>query len=155
VQPSGGAIVWNYLNNLQPVNKKLSSELANRDHEISRLKAELAASQKDPHSISVGDAETSESKETEARATKPEPETKSAANENQAKADDLTRIKGIGNVLASKLDGIGITKLEQIASLSQADVDRIKKQINSKGLGDPSNWIDQARSLMKGHQSKA
>ncbi len=151
----GGAIVWNYLKNLQPTNSKLSSELAERDHEISQLKAELAAVRQGVHSISVGDSATNEPKLIEPRLSKPKPESKAAANENRAEADDLTRIKGIGKVLAGKLDGIGIQRYEQITALSQADIKRIKEQIGSKGLGDPNDWIDQARSLIRDQQSKA
>jgi predicted flap endonuclease-1-like 5' DNA nuclease len=150
----GGAIVWNYLKNLQPLTKKLSSELADRDLEISRLKVELGIARQGAHSISVGNGATSEQKAIEARLDNPAPQAKTAANENRSKADDLTRIKGIGKVLAGKLSDIGINNFEQIAAFKPADVERVKQQISSRGLGNPSDWINQARSLMKDNQSR-
>ena len=97
---------------------------------------------------------TEHSAKSEAKTAKPKTESKTAANGNQAKADDLTRIKGIGKVLASRLNNMGITNFEQIAAFKAADIERIKREINSRGAGDPSNWINQARLLLKKDQSK-
>ncbi len=138
----GGAGVWYH------VKSRASEDLADRDREMSRLCVELAAAQQ-----ALASASSDHRTNNEAKTSKPKTESKTAANENQAKADDLTRIKGIGKVLAGKLNSIGITRFEQIAALKSADIERIKREMNSRGLGDLSDWTDQARELMKKDKS--
>jgi predicted flap endonuclease-1-like 5' DNA nuclease len=139
----GGFGVWYHLK------RRASEDLADRDREMSRLCVELATAQQ-----ALAYAATEHNAKSEAKTAKPKTESKTAANGNQAKADDLTRIKGIGKVLASRLNNMGITNFEQIAAFKAADIERIKREINSRGAGDPSNWINQARLLMKKDQSK-
>lgn len=65
--------------------------------------------------------------------------------------DDLTRIKGLGPKLAALLQSLGITRFEQIAAWSDADVDRIDAQLgNFQGRIRRDNWIEQARFLATG-----
>lgn len=43
--------------------------------------------------------------------------------------DDLTRLKGIGPKLASALNQFGITRFDQLASLSEGDLDRLDQHL--------------------------
>ena len=69
-------------------------------------------------------------------------------------ADDLTRIKGLGPKIATLLRGLGITRFDQIAAWSEADVARIDPQLGTfQGRIARDNWIDQARYLSAGDVS--
>ena len=59
-------------------------------------------------------------------------------------ADDLTRIKGIGKVLAKQAHELGITSFHQLAELSPADADRINVAIDFPGRVEREHWIEQA-----------
>ena len=63
--------------------------------------------------------------------------------------DDLTRINGIGQVIAEKLNKLGISTLAQIAEMEPEDVERVNEQLNFKGRIERENWIEQARELVK------
>ncbi|HET9810905.1 MAG TPA: hypothetical protein VFP53_04330 [Sphingomicrobium sp.] len=43
--------------------------------------------------------------------------------------DDLTRLKGVGPKFAAMLNGFGIIRFEQLAALSEGDLDRIDEQL--------------------------
>ena len=43
--------------------------------------------------------------------------------------DDLTQLKGVGPKLAATLNGLGISRFGQLASLSEADLDRIDREL--------------------------
>ena len=71
-----------------------------------------------------------------------------------APADDLTRIKGLGPKIATLLRGLGITRFDQIATWSEADVARIDPQLGTfQGRIARDNWIEQARYLSAGDVS--
>ena len=68
--------------------------------------------------------------------------------------DDLTRIKGLGPRIATLLRGLGITRFDQIAAWSEADVARIDPQLGTfQGRIARDNWVDQARYLSAGDVS--
>jgi len=64
--------------------------------------------------------------------------------------DDLKRIKGIGPGLERRLKALGITRLEQIAKLSAAEIERIDAQLDFPGRIRRERWVEQARSLIGG-----
>ena len=69
-------------------------------------------------------------------------------------ADDLTRIKGLGPKIATLLRGLGITRFDQIAGWSEADVARIDPQLGTfQGRIAHDNWVEQARYLSAGDVS--
>ena len=68
--------------------------------------------------------------------------------------DDLKRIRGVGVLIEKKLNSLGITNYEQIASWSGADVDRISRVLDFKGRIERENWIEQARILASGGQTE-
>lgn len=65
--------------------------------------------------------------------------------------DDLTRIKGLGPKIAELLHAQGITRLDQIAAWSEADVARIDPTLGRfAGRIAADNWPEQARLLIAG-----
>lgn len=63
-------------------------------------------------------------------------------------ADDLRRIKGIGPKLVSLLASLGVTRFDQIAGWSDADIDRIDAQLGTfAGRIRRDSWVEQARFL--------
>ena len=83
------------------------------------------------------------------------PAKKAPAKKAADKADDLTQISGIGPVIAEKLEGLGITKLKQIAGLSAKKVAEIDEQLNFKGRIEREEWIEQAKELIAGKPPRA
>ncbi len=73
---------------------------------------------------------------------KPQPIAKPAG-----KADDLTRIKGIGPKLSSLLNELGIYHFKQIANWSDAEARWVDDYLAFKGRVDREDWIPQARAL--------
>lgn len=66
-------------------------------------------------------------------------------------ADDLTRIKGIGPKLVALLGSIGITRYDQIAAWSEADIARIDPQLGAfQGRIHRDDWVGQCRYLAAG-----
>ncbi|MBD3730161.1 MAG: hypothetical protein IE933_10685 [Sphingomonadales bacterium] len=62
--------------------------------------------------------------------------------------DDLTRIKGLGPKLVALLASLGVTRFDQIAGWSDADIDRIDAQLGRfEGRIRRDNWVEQARLL--------
>lgn len=62
-------------------------------------------------------------------------------------ADDLTQIKGIGKVLAGKLNEKGIYKFSQIANWTQPNVDAFNEELDFPGRIERENWVPQAKQL--------
>ena len=68
-----------------------------------------------------------------------------------APGNALTRIKGLGPKLASELNALGVTGLEQIASWDEAEIDRIDAQLGRfQGRIRRDQWPEQARLLTAG-----
>lgn len=65
-----------------------------------------------------------------------------------AEKDDLKQISGIGPVLEGKLNGAGITSYQQIAALSDDEIERLESDvINFSGRIQRDDWIGQAKTL--------
>jgi predicted flap endonuclease-1-like 5' DNA nuclease len=68
-----------------------------------------------------------------------------------AAADDLTRIKGVGPKLRDLLVSLGVTRFDQVANWSEAEVDRIDAQLGRfEGRIRRDDWREQARLLASG-----
>ena len=77
-----------------------------------------------------------------------------SADISAGKGDDLTRIKGLGPKIAALLRGLGITRFEQIAAWSEADIARIDPQLGAfQGRIVRDNWVEQAGYLSSGDVS--
>jgi predicted flap endonuclease-1-like 5' DNA nuclease len=65
-----------------------------------------------------------------------------------AEFDDLKLINGIGPVLESKLNAVGIQRYAQIAALTDADIEKLETQVNQlSGRIRRDDWIGQAKAL--------
>ncbi len=64
--------------------------------------------------------------------------------------DDLTAIKGLGPKAAEKLKAEGVTRLDQIAAWTKADIERFDALINGRGRIARDGWVAQAKALAKG-----
>ena len=66
-------------------------------------------------------------------------------------ADSLLQIKGLGPKLNTLLDGLGITRFDQIAAWSVEDVAKVDEHLGAfKGRIERDSWIEQAGFLAKG-----
>jgi predicted flap endonuclease-1-like 5' DNA nuclease len=66
-------------------------------------------------------------------------------------ADPLTRMKGLGPKAEVALNGLGITRYDQIAAWTDADVARVDAQMGAfKGRIARDRWVEQARYLSTG-----
>jgi large subunit ribosomal protein L21 len=80
---------------------------------------------------------------------------KKAAKTAEAPGDDLTQIAGIGPVIATKLQGLGYTRLQQIADLTPEQVAEIGEELKFKGRIEREEWIEQAKDLVAGKPARA
>lgn len=69
--------------------------------------------------------------------------------------DDISLIGGIGPKIFAALTEMGITTFAQVASWSEADVERIEGEIKQKGRVAREEWIEQAKELMAGKPPRA
>ncbi|GMN03960.1 hypothetical protein [Erythrobacter sp. MTPC3] len=71
-----------------------------------------------------------------------------------AAADDLRQIKGIGPKLVTLLAELGVTRFDQIAAWSDADIERVDAQLGRfKGRITRDQWVEQAKLLAAGDQA--
>jgi predicted flap endonuclease-1-like 5' DNA nuclease len=66
------------------------------------------------------------------------------------KADDLKKIEGVGPALERKLNALGVTRYDQIASFTDEEVGRIDDALNYKGRVTRDDWVGQAKALAAG-----
>ena len=65
--------------------------------------------------------------------------------------DELTRMKGVGPKVVAMLNGMGVTRYDQIAAWTEADVARVDAQLGAfKGRIVRDQWVEQARLLAAG-----
>ncbi|WGZ94581.1 MAG: hypothetical protein QJT81_00920 [Candidatus Thiothrix putei] len=64
------------------------------------------------------------------------------------KHDDLTRIQGISQQLASQLKALGIVTYRQVAEFTSDDMLRIQRIIGSDLYQPPDGWAQSARALL-------
>ena len=63
--------------------------------------------------------------------------------------DDLTRIHGVGHKLAEQLNELGFYRYEQIAGLSEAELDDEQHVLHAhRGRITRDGWIEQAVKLI-------
>lgn len=68
--------------------------------------------------------------------------------------DDLKRIKGIGVVVERRLQGLGITRYDQIAEWTDADLKQVDHALGIRGQVLRQNWVEQAKILSEGGQTE-
>jgi len=62
-------------------------------------------------------------------------------------ADDLTRLAGIGPMLAAKLAELGVNTYADIAAWTEDDLAKVDKALELRGRAVREAWIDQARQF--------
>lgn len=68
--------------------------------------------------------------------------------------DDLKRIKGLGPKLATLLGSLGVTRFDQIAAWSEADIAAIDAHLGQfAGRIERDNWVEQAGYLANGDEA--
>jgi predicted flap endonuclease-1-like 5' DNA nuclease len=68
--------------------------------------------------------------------------------------DNLLEIKGLGPRIAMMLNGLGVTRFEQIARLTPDEQTQLDHHLGPfKGRIDQDRWIDQARILASGDRA--
>jgi predicted flap endonuclease-1-like 5' DNA nuclease len=65
-------------------------------------------------------------------------------------ADDLTVMTGIGPKMAAMLADKGITRFEQIAAWTEADITTLDKELKLMGRVAREAWVAQAKRLVQG-----
>jgi len=69
-------------------------------------------------------------------------------------SDDLKRIKGLGPKLVTLLADQGITRFEQIAAWTEADIERVDATLGRfSGRIVRDQWIEQAKLLREGDEN--
>ena len=63
----------------------------------------------------------------------------------KGEADNLAAIKGLTPELVGRLNGIGVTKFEQIANFSGEDIANVEELLNLNGAIEKNDWVRQAR----------
>ena len=152
-------------------NRDLQEQLRQRDADIKRLEADLAecrakaASATNPSAS--GTAGGTGGGTTSAYAASPPASSAPAAGTAggttpayvaatpaspapaSGEGDDLTKIKGIGQVLKGKLNRLGITTFKQIAEFTEADIERVNAELDFPGRIEREQWVDQAREFVR------
>jgi predicted flap endonuclease-1-like 5' DNA nuclease len=69
-------------------------------------------------------------------------------------ASDIMQLKGLGPKLAATLAGLGVTRVEQIAAMSPAELDALDAQLGTfRGRPARDRWAEQARLLAAGDKA--
>lgn len=70
-----------------------------------------------------------------------------AGAQSDDRGGDLTRLAGVGPVLAEKLRDAGVTSLAQIAAWTDDDIARIDEALGIRARVERDDWVAQARKL--------
>ncbi len=57
-------------------------------------------------------------------------------------------------LIEKKLNSMGITRYEQVAEWTVADIERVSRVLDFKGRIERENWVEQARILASGGQTE-
>jgi|GEM_PF-4820347 len=82
---------------------------------------------------------------------RPTPVAQTGTRASDGQSDDMTRLKGVGPMLATWLADQGITRFEQIAAWDDADIARYAGMMGRMGRRiRGEDWVGQARALVSG-----
>ena len=70
------------------------------------------------------------------------------------KADNLTRIKGIGSKINGILNDLGIYHFSQIAAWTEKDIEEVDARLKFKGRIQREKWVEQAKILAAGGETE-
>ena len=75
-------------------------------------------------------------------------------SESPSQIDDLKKISGVGEVLATTLNSLGIYQFAQIAAWTPENIAWIEGSLKFKGRIERENWIAQAKVLAAGQSTE-
>ncbi|SNY92533.1 Predicted 5' DNA nuclease, flap endonuclease-1-like, helix-3-turn-helix (H3TH) domain [Cohaesibacter sp. ES.047] len=119
---------------------KPKAEATSEEDEDAKIAAAIAALPKDA------------SAEDKANVAGKKPRTMKQARKGGA--DDLKRIKGVGKVIETKLNDVGIYHFDQIAKWNRAHINWVSTLLSFKGRIDREDWIEQAKLLAAGEETE-
>lgn len=125
---------------LGEANARIRELEAASDNAISRVEPVL-----DPEVLTDGHDASNDTIDTE---QPPVPESEAAGEHGKTLRDDLQQIRGVGPAIEKTLNELGFYRYQQIASMSEYDIDRIARRL--KGFHSRiyrEDWIGQAREL--------
>lgn len=64
------------------------------------------------------------------------------------KADDLTKIKGLGPKMRDTLNGLGIYHYDQIATWTETEAAWVDAEVKARGRVARDGWVEQAKALV-------
>lgn len=133
---------------------QLEADLAAARRRIAELEGEDNENQtriepvSDPAELTDGrDASNDSSREDDNSVARSE-DAATVSGTDRALRDDLQQIKGVGPAIEKTLNELGIYRLQQIADMTEYDIDRVAERL--KGFHSRiyrENWIGQAREL--------
>jgi large subunit ribosomal protein L21 len=77
------------------------------------------------------------------------------AGASAGKVDDISLIGGIGPKMHKILSDLGVSTFAQIASWTDADIEKMEEHIKPKGRIAREEWVEQAKELMAGKPPRA
>ncbi len=80
------------------------------------------------------------------------PKAKTAKAAKPEAADDLKRISGLGPKIETKLNGLGVKTLAEIAGWSAEQAARVDAELGLDGRVTRDDWVGQAQALTSGAQ---
>jgi predicted flap endonuclease-1-like 5' DNA nuclease len=140
--------------------KELDLALHDAEQRLSRLQAEVAAANRGGE-VEAGKADgdarsaTDEEKDEVVKLTvaedgdQKEVEEEASPDSEAAEQDDLTRIRGIGAVLAKRLNEAGVVSFRQIAGWSKSEVKEVSERLSLKKRVKNGDWQAQARAMLE------
>lgn len=72
----------------------------------------------------------------------------------EASADDLKQLKGVGPALEKKLHAAGVTSFAQIAAWGADDITEMDDKLSFKGRIERDGWVEQAKTLASGEETE-
>ncbi len=125
--------------------------------------AEKAAAEKAAAEKAAAEKAAAEKAAAEKAAAEKAAAEKAAAEKPQAyglsgpiggKADNLTRIKGIGSKINGILNDLGIYHFKQIATWTEKEIAWVDERLKFKGRIEREDWVAQAKLLAEGKETE-
>ncbi len=137
--------------------EQLEADLAEARRQIEELQTAGNEDQtrieavQDPDALTSGHGASNDPTDSDERVADPGAESSTTVSDDaddQSLRDDLKQIKGVGPAIEKTLNEMGIYRLQQIADMTEYDIDRVAERL--KGFHSRiyrENWIGQAREL--------
>ena len=124
--------------------RRLQSELMGvtrqRDKYVDQIKSLETQLRENNRTHPIQDREKTAYRDT-AKITRPQP-----LFTTPLEKDDLKKIKGIGDVMESTLNDLGVTSFKQLGQFSQGDIERVSEALSVfPGRIERDNWVLQAK----------